>query len=73
MKSYHSVVWVEEVPINTRSGQPFVMAVSGLGFNRRLINDQINTVQRTYIALRLPTNNGHIDYAALADSINVSS
>ncbi len=50
MKSYHSVVWVEEVPINTRSGQPFVMAVSGLGFNRRLINDQINTVQRTYIA-----------------------
>ena len=28
---------------------------------------------RNDVELRLPTNNGHIDYAALADSVNVSS
>lgn len=50
MKSYHPGVWVEEMPINTRSDQPCVMPVSGQDFNSRLINDQIKTVQRTNVA-----------------------
>ncbi len=49
MKSYHPGVWVEELPINTRSDQPCVMSVFGQDFNSRLINDQIKTVQRTNV------------------------
>ncbi len=49
MKSYYPGVWVEELPINTRSDQPCVMAVAGQDFNSRLINDQIKMVQRTNV------------------------